>query len=76
MYYEFEDCDVKSKNKYFFDERKVGLNVESRNVEILTQHITTYIPFQVKFKMPKPDHGKRGYSDKMIDKIRSEVYGA
>ncbi len=42
----------------------------------LTQHITTYIPFQVKFKMPKPDHGKRGYSDKLIDKIRSELYGA
>lgn len=47
---------------------------KSRNVEILTQHITTYIPFQVKFKMPKPDHGKRGYSDKMIDKIKDELY--
>lgn len=29
--FELENCDVKSKNKYFFDERKVGLNVESRN---------------------------------------------
>lgn len=54
---------------------KLVYEFESRNIEILTQHITTYIPFQVKFKMPKPDHGKRGYSDKMIDKIRSELYG-
>jgi len=24
--------------------------------------------------MPKPDRGKRGYSDKMIDKIKNELY--
>lgn len=53
---------------------KLVYEFESWNIEILTQHITTYIPFQVKFKMPKPDRGKRGYSDKMIDKIKNELY--
>lgn len=48
---------------------------EDRNLEFLNQHTTTYIPFSTKLKLPKPDHGKRGFSDSYINKVRKRIYG-
>ncbi len=31
---------------------------KDRNLEILNQPMTPYIPFSCKVKLPKPDHGK------------------
>lgn len=45
------------------------------NLEILNQHMTPYIPFSLKVHLPKPDHGKRGYSDKYINTVRKRIYG-
>ena len=32
------------------------------------------IPFKLTFKMPIPDHGKRGYSDKYIDDLKKVLH--
>ena len=37
--------------------------------------MTPYIPFSVKVRLPKPDHGKRGFSDAYINKVRKRLYG-
>lgn len=37
--------------------------------------MTTYIPFSLKVRLPKPDHGKRGFSDAYINKVRKRLYG-
>lgn len=37
--------------------------------------MTPYIPFSVKVRLPKPDHGKRGFSDDYINKVRRRLYG-
>lgn len=34
-----------------------------------------YIPFSTKLKLPKPDHGKRGFSDAYINEVRKRLYG-
>ena len=41
----------------------------------LNQHTTTYIPFSNKLKLPDLGHGKRGYSDFYINRIRKKIYG-
>lgn len=46
---------------------------QDRSLEILKQPATIYIPFFCKVKLPKPDHGKRGYSDAYINKIRKRI---
>lgn len=55
---------------------KCGYEFESWNLEKINQHTTPYIPFSLKVRLPKSDRGKRGYSDKHINKIRKELYGA
>ena len=37
--------------------------------------MTPYIPFSVKVRLSKPDHGKRGFSDAYINKVRKRLYG-
>ena len=34
--------------------------------------MTPYIPFSVKVRLPKPDHGKRGFLDAYINKVRKD----
>ena len=36
--------------------------------------MTPYIPFSVKVRLPKPDHGKRGFSDAYINKVRKRLH--
>ena len=35
--------------------------------------MTPYIPFSLKVRLPKPDHGKRGFSDAYINKVRKRL---
>ena len=37
--------------------------------------MTPYIPFSLKVRLPKPDHGKRGFSDAYINKVKKRLYG-
>lgn len=87
MYYEFENCDSEKINQHITEEDstecensknftsgQVGFELKDRNIDILNQCMTPYIPFSLKVRLPKPDHGKRGYSDKLVDKIRNELY--
>ena len=36
--------------------------------------MTTYIPFSVKVRLPKLNHGKHGFSDAYINKVRKKLY--
>lgn len=45
------------------------------NLEFLNQPMTPYILFFLKVWLPKPDHGKRGFSDAYINKVRKLLYG-
>lgn len=31
--------------------------------------------FSIKVQLPKPDHGKHGFSDAYINKVRKRLYG-
>ncbi len=58
---------------------RVGYEFKDRNLVFLNQPMTPYIPFFVKVRLPKPDHGKRGFSDTYMDtyinKVRKRLYG-
>ena len=47
--------------------------------KVLTQPKTnnfspaTQIPFEIKLAMPNPDRGGRGYSDKLVAQLQSEL---
>ncbi len=58
-----------------FTSGQVGLNVKDRNLVKINQPMTPYIPFSLKVRLPKPDHGKRGFSDAYINKVRKRLYG-
>ncbi len=58
-----------------FTSGKVGFELKDWNLEKINQHATPYIPFSLKVHLPKPDHGKRGYSDRYINTIRKKLYG-
>ena len=45
------------------------------NLIFLNQPMAPYIPFSIKVRPPKPDHGKRGFSDTYINKVRKRLYG-
>lgn len=56
-------------------DRRVGFEFKNWNLVILNQPITPYILFSLKVRLPKPDHGKRGFSDAYINKVRKRLYG-
>ena len=58
-------------NYYLTRRRKNEL--EDWNIKVLNQCVTSYIPFKIKRKLPKTDHGKRGYSDKYVENLRKEL---
>ena len=62
-------------NCVIITDRKVGFEFKDRNLVFLNQPMTPYIPFSVKVRLPKPDHGKRGFSDAYINKVRKRLYG-
>ena len=56
-------------------DRKAGFEFKDRNLVFLNQPMTSYIPFFIKVRLPKPDHGKRGFSGAYINKVRKRLYG-
>lgn len=48
---------------------QVGLNAQYRHIKVPTQ-----LPFELKLRLPAPDHGGRGYSDEYITNIEESLY--
>ena len=54
---------------------QVSYEFKNWNLVFLNQPMIPYMPFSVKVRLPKPDHGKRGFSDAYINKVKKDCTG-